>query len=697
MHVSNAKSAGRSPDWSVTRFGGGSPAYVMLGFVLLSGCVRTPSAEPLPKISEQAIPASGDVVSTATRRAILVSFDALNERRALESVSPDAIPTFRGMFTSAACGASARPAFPSVTAPGHAALWTGAYGNVSGVSANAQPRLPRSEHALSSYVSGYSAEALRAEPIWITAARAGKRVAGHHGTQAPQPPAYHGVDGAEPALDSAREAATRVLAQPDLLVMNGYNVQVAPSLLLTEKDATPRPATRWRELSALNSAVPPLEIAWLAGSDSVFALLHGGATYDRVLVASARDVARGTTAIAATEDTATLFGDRPLARHFAPPVAMESSRGLVPLSARLFSLSPDGQRFELLMPELRVVEMNDTAAARRYLDATGGWYGNGALSVYRSGRFGPTLMNGGDGRAEQRYVESLELLTRQFMRGSEWLWRTTRAELLLDYFPLIDEVDHEWYGLVDATTDTHDAALAARLAPYRAQAWALADRRLRGLRALVANDPNAALVVSGDHGMRSWWLGFRPNVVLATAGLLVLDSAGRVDLSRTKAWSTNGYYIMINRTAWKNGIVPPSEERAVLDAAEAALLGVRDAQGTQIVTRTWRADAAGADTLGIGGPTGGDLYYDVARGYYWNSAVSGDVTTRRPWAVATHGFPSTSPEMHTVLCVWGDGVMPRRIGPVRSSDAALVTSDWLGIPYPANAVGTSPYRALLGR
>src|SRR5690606_7220891 len=95
--------------------------------------------------------------------------DALSERRALETIAAEAIPAFRDMFANAACTNGARPAFPSVTAPGHASIWTGAYGNVNGVAANSQPILPRPEHTLLELESGYSSQTLRAEPIWLAA------------------------------------------------------------------------------------------------------------------------------------------------------------------------------------------------------------------------------------------------------------------------------------------------------------------------------------------------------------------------------------------------------------------------------------------------------------------------------------------------------------------------------------------------
>lgn len=630
------------------------------------------------------------------RRIILTSFDALSEARARETVPASAIPTFSAMFNAAACAASARPAFPSVTAPGHAALWTGAYGNVNGIAANAQPVLPRGEHTLLSSVSGYFVDGLRAEPLWITAARAGLRVAGHHVTQAPGAPGYAGVDGEDSALAAQRALATQALSQEPLFVMNGYNVLLSPTLWLTEQDAPPRAAEGWRGTDALASGVPPLEIGWLAGTDSLYGLLFGERTYDRVLVSPSRDASLGTIAIAAPVDSTSPDNARALARHFADAVLFDTERGPTSLTARLFSVSPDGQRYELLVPELRVVQANHDVRLRQYLTDIGGWMGNSALGVYRSGRMGARLVDGGDGLAEARLLESLQLLTRQYIRGSEWMWTQHRADLLMDYFPLLDEIDHEWFGLVDSTATPHDPALAKRVQRYRVAAWRLADLRLQSLRALVAGDANAAIIVSGDHGMRSYWKSFRPNVALREAGLLALDSAGRVDLSRTRAYSPSGYYVMLNRSAWKEGIVTASEEAETIAAVERALKSARGPDGAPIVSQLWRADAPGADTLGLGGPTGGDVYYDLGRGYYYSSGVSGEMTGDYPSPLAGHGFPSTSPEMQTVLCLWGDGVATRRIGPVRNADAPLVSADWLGVPHPANATGRSPYGALVG-
>jgi type I phosphodiesterase/nucleotide pyrophosphatase len=642
----------------------------------------------------------------AQRRAIVVSFDALSESRLRSSVDRAAAPTFYSLFERGACAAYARPAMPSVTAASHASIWTGAYGDVNGVAANDQPILPRNEHTLTELASGFSSAALRAEPIWITAGLTGMRVAGHHPTQAPGAPGYPPVTTTErdTLLESLRARAADALARPNVHVLNGYNRDVSRDLVLTERTHPPHtPVTRWRGIGRLGRiGTPHREIAWRMGRDSVFALFYGAEqTYTHVVVsARGRDASHGVTARAVPADTSWPVG-RPLARHFSEPLEIPLEGGAVAagrvmLRVRLFALAPDASSYLLYQPILSVVESNHPQTAVEYAVAIGGWVGNSATSPYERGAFGRTVMDGGDGIAEARYLETAELLTRQSMRGVEWMWRTQRPTLLLDYFPLVDNFEHVVYGFVDPASPRYDARVAARVQDLRRRAWALTDLRLAHLRGLqrASGLSATALFVSGDHGMRAVWRAFRPNVALAQAGLLVADTAGRIDLTRTRALSPNGYWVTVNRTAWKGGVVPPAEEASVLREAEQALLAARGADWAPVVTRIFRA--AEHDSLGLGGPVGGDLYYELAPGYRWTSSARGPVVDPTADADAHHGFPSVSPDMYTVFCAEGVAFPPHRFGPARTIDIAPTAAEWLGIRPPPTAKGRSVLNEILG-
>ena len=101
------------------------------------------------------------------------------------------------MFRNGVCAESVRPAFPSVTPTGHASIWTGAYANVNGVAAQSNGMLPVTVTSILDWTDGYKATSLRAEPIWITAARQGKTVYSHMATQSPRPPTYMPVDASD--------------------------------------------------------------------------------------------------------------------------------------------------------------------------------------------------------------------------------------------------------------------------------------------------------------------------------------------------------------------------------------------------------------------------------------------------------------------------------------------------------------------
>src|SRR5205823_2170057 len=98
------------------------------------------------------------------------------------------------------------------------------------------------------------------------------------------------------------------------------------------------------------------------------------------------------------------------------------------------------------------------------------------------------------------------------------------------------------------------------------------------------------------------------NVILEKAGLLARTADNQIDLSRTKIcappWSS--YFLTINGTDRKGGIVPPGDREAVLRTATGALLATTDPRsGQHLITQVFRPDQMTG--LGIGGPTGGDL------------------------------------------------------------------------------------------
>jgi hypothetical protein len=219
------------------------------------------------------------------------------------------------------------------------------------------------------------------------------------------------------------------------------------------------------------------------------------------------------------------------------------------------------------------------------------------------------------------------------------------------------------------------------------RAYTLIDIRLAQMRRLAASEPNTRLFVTGEHGMRPTWMGFRPNVALRNAGLLQVDTSGAIELAHTLAAATRGGWISVNRIGRRGGIVPPDSVDAVLSRVDQALRAARDSTGQAIVIATYRARSVAGDSLGIGGPGGGDLYIGLAPGYYWGPVATGPLVAPLAFPMGEHGFPSTEHDMRPLGCMLAPGAVAGRIGVIRSIDFAPSVAAWLLISPPADARG----------
>jgi predicted AlkP superfamily phosphohydrolase/phosphomutase len=306
---------------------------------------------------------------------------------------------------------------------------------------------------------------------------------------------------------------------------------------------------------------------------------------------------------------------------------------------------------------------------------------------YEQGRLGPQLSQGGDGTAEARFVETIALVTRQFARLDDFALQRTPWDLLVTYLPFPDEALHRWYGVLDPTLAGHDPEVARRLHPYLDRVLALIDAYVGQV--VDRAGPDAIVAVASDHGMTSDNRYFKPNVVLARAGLLAFDAAGRVDLSRTQAvyFPGNSGYVVINRQGRPGGIVPPAAEEDVRRRVTAALTAFKDpATGRTLgVTVTdVRAPQSGSK-LGL---NAGDLYVEVSAGGVALSArATGDaLEARRP--EGTHFQKPGERRLQGSFVIAGPGVMAGAdLGVIEQVDIAPTLAALLGMDPLAHAVG----------
>lgn len=622
------------------------------------------------------------------QRAILLSIDALNQSILRETLDAGSAPALFNIFDHGACTESARPMFPSVTAAGHAALWTGVYGNVNNISANTVHALPRSEHYATDTISGFSSANLSAEPIWISAGLAGVKVGGHHTTQGPNLaglPARTGQRSAQQQTSYDRMAEGYALES--VQVMNGYNKKIASEAVLSGSDVIWHDQA-WANTSQIGVTVEPRAFTFNNPAGTFYGLVYGQNRYDKIALNSRPDVAGAVIIEYAEVENEPLTG-RELAQHFSAPLRIENEAGTVFMRARLFDLNANGSDFMLYHSALHVIESSNIELLEAYNNEVQGWIGNSSTYLYRSGSFGTPFYEGGDGTAEARYLETAELLTRVFNTGSEFFWKQRQVDLLVDYFPLGDSIDHTLLAYLDASTPLYSPELAQTAAEFRKKVWQLVDLRVGHLADLAVSG-DAALFLAGDHGMTSTWREFYPNRLLQAAGLQVLDAEGQVDLTRSKAVAPAGQWITVNSTEWKGGIVPESEKAAVIADIVAALENLQDSDGQPVIERIYLAEEH--SELGMGGAAGGDIYWQEARGYRSSRNARSGQVIKQGGLQGSHSFASTNPAMQTVTCGYGEGFSPKTLPASRLIDVAPTVSDYLNVPAPSHSAGKSLLR-----
>jgi predicted AlkP superfamily phosphohydrolase/phosphomutase len=607
-------------------------------------------------------------------KLVLLSLDGAAASLIDDAVGRGVMPHLARLRARGATARGSRTTLPCKTAAGHAAVFTGAWSDRNGISGN-EVAVPGG--SVLEENSGYTSTHLRAEPLWVTAARQGLQVTVASATQ---------VYPFGPFLEERRFGGNYGRS---LTLFDGYQNVRVPDAVYTANDLAPTTGEGWLgELPAHLGAVRELTLI-VAGS-KVDGLVYDDPTdpvrgFDTLYLGLDRDPKGGITLKpAAAADEPAAFA--------ALSLRLAGSDGAA--FFRLFSLSPDGSEMLLYRSPVHVLRASRPRLEGPAFAATGGFLGNGADDQYRSGALGPPLWDGGDGTAERRYLETVALMLRQFRRLNDFAIDRTSWDLLLTYLPQPDEAFHLWLGRLDPTLPHHDPALASRLRPLLDALLGRVDAEVGHL--VERAGPRAVVAVASDHGQMATDRVVRPNVALARAGLLALDDdeEGRVDLSRTRAvyFPGNSAFVLVNRAGRPSGIVRPDEEEGVRRQVRETLRALRDPEGRAPVLDV--IEPRPGDQPGVGGPTGGDLYLSLAPRYRLSPATDGEAVG----PVTPTGEHLTNPErpgMWAAFSVAGAGVASGvDLGLIRQIDIAPTLCALIGIDPPAQATGTALHAGL---
>jgi hypothetical protein len=609
---------------------------------------------------------TGATARLASGRVFLVSLDGLGHlTQTLDADVSEELRTLHALTARGVQAAGLVPHVPSTTANTHAAIWTGAWGDVNGITGNSMPPAPRHAHSAFDRIQGFGSEPLRAEPLWLTAARQGVRTVVQQASQS-----YPFI----PATVGDRPDAP-------LVILHGYQTRLlSPARFLRQADVR-TVACETNEADTIRC------VAWKSGPATLTGRLvrhpqHGFA----MRITTGTDAGAVIAPAAPAEDTSPRT--RPLARHFSDGLLVNvPDTPPVTLYFRLFEVAPDGSDFLLYHTPLHELALYDggrdtRARVLRLLQEEGGFLGNGAGYEWEreQSALGLAAWRGGDGTSERRYLETLEVAMRQNIRHARWLVRTYQPDLFVGYTSLPDEMEHRWMGLA-----VHDQRYAA----FRRWGYQLVDLTAAAFADLAGGEDHLLFV--SDHGLAVVTHDVNINAALRDAGLLTADARGGVVPAATRAMYVRNC-VMVHTDDWKDGVVPVADRRQVMDEVAAVLRRLRDPDtGQPVVTEIFMSDAD-RDRLGFGGPGGMDVCFDLPPGYAPTTGTAARaVVARRDMPVGYHGLVSTRPEMLGILLGAGPKLPAGRQWPaVRAIDVAPLVSDLLAIAPPTHATGTSP-------
>jgi hypothetical protein len=552
------------------------------------------------------------------------------------------------------------PPFPARTAAAQATLWTGAWPSRHGVVGDGAPRPGGS---VLETEPGARSTALGAEPLWVTAAREGVATVV---VDVPQSAPF------APFLEEKRFGGDygRHLI---LLRSDATGIEAAA---LTATDLAPRPAAHWTGGEPGSSG---REVQIEVGTWTLPGLLFDdpadpSSGFDTLALSGSRDLAG-----------AVVLKPAPAGRGadaFAA-VAVETAEGRAFVHFRLFSLSPDGREALLWHSG-----GSRTVASRARVESAAGdeegLLGEGAHRLYADGALGTPLWEGGDGTAERRYLETVQLAL---------LLERTRWGLAVLSLPFPAEPLRLWSGRLDPSRPGHDAALAVRLRPFLDEALRLTDRWVGEVARRIPAD--AALAIVGDHGLVGNDRVARPNVALEAAGLLATNADGTIDLTQTKVVyaPANGGFLVVNRDSRPGGAQPRKGEPLARATSFGAMKEMRDpATGEPAITELVDPGRRGAPP-GLGGPSGGFLYLRPAAGVSLSPDTRGPVV--EPIEARGDAFDPAPPAVSGFVILTGRGAAGgRSLGVVAPVDVAPTLARLLGLAAPPQAQGQPLPRAL---
>ena len=576
--------------------------------------------------------------------------------------------------------------FPTLTPPGWTALYTGSWHPTHGVMDFNIRSLGKS---LNETTWGINTALCKSEYLWNTAERAGKRPILVKVEMSWPPTVKRGIqiEGTGPGISNYHQISGYHLFvagkwAPRPIGGSMDPVEVDPSALhegvpYDAVELQPADSAQWESLPGSGAAcleaalvLNPLSRGksnMLRGRKGVpktfFACVYaaGSSGYDRVRVCRSRNA----------DDHIADVGVGEWSDFQEEEFEIDGSLVRGNVRMKLIGLTPNADAFEIFIPQIWPIEgftYPEDLAGKLY-EKTGPFLQNPARDAL--GQID-----------DDTYFEALEYHHEQLAKAAEWLTTTGEWDILFTESHAPDYASHFFLGQADEISGADEQTIR-RCRAGLSRTYASVDRWIGRLADLA--DEHTVIAIASDHGgTPSQHKPTDTNTVLEQAGLLVRDSDGEVDLSRTKAMHVGLVHVFINLKGREPGGIVQSEDyediqRQVIDA----LLDYRDPKSGQrpYALAVTRSDA---ETLNLWGELTGDVVFAL------RPAFDGAHGQHMPLGAFGIGG------QHSTFVMAGAGVrrgaaLERQ---VRVIDVAPTLCHLLGWPVPKNAEGGVIYEAL---
>ncbi|PLT32040.1 alkaline phosphatase family protein [Bacillus sp. V5-8f] len=473
---------------------------LFIGFFLCSGLV---SAAPKN--------------TTSSDKVVLISFDGMRNDLTRKYVEEGSLPSIKKVMDNGIIAESSRTITPSLTAPSHAAIATGATPSKTGFVSNEwhepETKLLNTDDAFQ--------KRLQVNPLWVEAKKQGKTTA----TVA--------FAGANPKAGQ----------QGDYSVYYGetWSPSKLEKLSFKETDGWKNPGTHFGPLFEASFEVQMEK----AKNQTIYVLA----------VDSTNDGKRNYKEFI-------LSRDKRIDDHDA--VVVGGKWASLPLPVKDGVPAGFWFKFKQLSDDLNGVTMYRTAVTSGVIAGPGSF----AKNITDSFGFFPVQDDSEAFNKGWITRKEYEQISTRFVNWvtdvSLYIKETYKPDLLMFYAPQIDHEEHQFL-LTDPRQPGYTKEKSQEYMGYIKWSYKLADHVVgRTLESLNSRDH---LFIVSDHGMEPAHSTIHPNHLLKKAGLLKLDQNGKIDMKKSKAYavtSSGAAHVYINvEEREKGGAVPRNDYNEV--------------------------------------------------------------------------------------------------------------------------------------